>query len=110
MSKWLTKACGSYPAAAETLGAIAARWPVAICSGALRSEIEYALRRLGRYEHVAAIISAEDTEKCKPDPESYRLALVSLQAHARNRQGRVGRTTTGQRTPLDFTAAELSGG
>ena len=30
-----------FPAAAETLGAVAARWPVAICSGALRPEIEY---------------------------------------------------------------------
>ena len=29
-----------FPAAAETLGAVAARWPVAICSGALRPEIE----------------------------------------------------------------------
>ena len=68
-----------FPAAAETLGAVAARWPVAICSGALRPEIEYALRRLGRFDQVAAIISAEDTEKCKPDPEGYRLALAALQ-------------------------------
>src|SRR5271165_2527271 len=34
-----------FPFAAETLAAMALRWPVAICSGALRSEIEYALRR-----------------------------------------------------------------
>jgi beta-phosphoglucomutase len=56
----------------------AARWPVAICSGALRSEIEYALRRLGCRNQVMAIISAEDTEKCKPDPTSYTLALEAL--------------------------------
>ena len=36
-----------FPMAAETLAAVAALWPVAICSGALRPEIEYALRRLG---------------------------------------------------------------
>ena len=39
-----------FPAAAETLRAVAARWPVAICSGALRAEIEYSLRRLNRLE------------------------------------------------------------
>jgi beta-phosphoglucomutase len=73
-----------FPAAAETLGAIAARWPVAICSGALRAEIEYSLRRLNRLDQVAAIISAEDTTKCKPDPEGYRLALAALQTYTGN--------------------------
>ncbi len=95
-----------FPAAAETLGAIAARWPVAICSGALRSEIEYALRRLDRYDQVAAIISAEDMGKCKPDPEGYRLALAALRAHAHNGQGRGGATAVGQKTSLDFAAAD----
>jgi beta-phosphoglucomutase len=70
-----------FPAAAEILGDVAARWPVAICSGALRPEIEYALLRMGRLDQVAAIISAEDTDKCKPDPEGYRLALAALQSH-----------------------------
>ena len=74
-----------FPEAAETLGAVAARWPVAICSGALRPEIEYALRRLGQLDHITAIISAEDTEKGKPDPEGYRLALAALRARTCNR-------------------------
>ncbi len=69
-----------FPAAAETVRAVAARWPVAICSGALRSEIEYALRRMGCLEQVSAIISAEDTDRCKPDPEGYRLALAALRS------------------------------
>jgi beta-phosphoglucomutase len=72
-----------FPAAAETLQSIASRWPVAINSGALRPEIEYALRRLGCLDRVAAIISAEDTDKCKPDPEGYRLAFEALQAQER---------------------------
>jgi beta-phosphoglucomutase len=67
-----------FPAAADTLRAIAARWPVAINSGALRGEIEYALRRMNCLDRVAAIVSAEDTDKCKPDPEGYRLALRAL--------------------------------
>ena len=73
-----------FPEAAETLEAIAARWPVAICSGALRPEIEAALRRLGRLNSITAIISAEDTDKGKPDPEGYRLALAALRAHTCN--------------------------
>ena len=39
-----------FPAAAETLQTMAANWPVAICSGALRAEIEYSLMRLGRLD------------------------------------------------------------
>ncbi len=73
-----------FPAAAETLRAIAARWPVAINSGALRPEIEYALRRLDCLDRVAAIVSAEDTDKCKPDPEGYRLAFEALRARGRS--------------------------
>ncbi len=70
-----------FPFASETLAAIAARWPVAICSGALRSEIEYALKRLDRRGQVAAIIAAEDAHKCKPDPAGYLQSLDALQTH-----------------------------
>jgi beta-phosphoglucomutase-like phosphatase (HAD superfamily) len=75
-----------FPAAAETLRSMAAHWPVAICSGALRAEIEYSLRRLDRLNQITAIISAEDTTKCKPDPQGYQLALAALQRHAKNGQ------------------------
>ncbi len=67
-----------FPGAAEILRSISARWPVAINSGALRPEIEYALKRLDCRDCVAAIVSAEDTRKCKPDPEGYRLAFEAL--------------------------------
>ncbi len=69
-----------FPGAAECLAALAGRWPLAICSGALRPEIEFALARLGLRDRVAAIVSAEDTTRCKPDPEGYRLALGALRA------------------------------
>jgi beta-phosphoglucomutase-like phosphatase (HAD superfamily) len=94
-----------FPAAAEALGAVARRWPVAICSGALRSEIVYGLRRLDLHDQVTAIISAEDTEKCKPDPEGYRLALIALRAGAGNGKG--SENATGRRKPPgDLDAAE----
>ena len=91
-----------FPAAAETLQAVASRWPVAINSGALRPEIEYALRRMGCLDRVAAIVSAEDTDKCKPDPEGYRLALEALRAREASRsQRRHGPGLSAVRLPGD---------
>jgi len=90
-----------FPTAAETLGALAARWPVAICSGALRSEIEYALRRLGRLDQITAIISAEDTDKCKPHPDGYRLALAALRACTCKSHGDLTRSQRQSQLNLD---------
>jgi beta-phosphoglucomutase-like phosphatase (HAD superfamily) len=95
-----------FPAAADTLGAVAARWPIAICSGALRAEIEYALRLLDRHTEVAAIISAEDTDRCKPDPEGYQLALAALKAYARNRQTRQDASGAQGSTSANLVAAD----
>src|SRR4051812_44503686 len=69
-----------FPGAAECLATLARRWPLAINSGALRPEIELALDRLERRDQVVAIISAEDTTRCKPDPEGYLLALNGLRS------------------------------
>lgn len=56
--------------------------PVGIVSGALRDEIEHALRVMGVREEVAFIVSAEDTTRCKPDPEGYILGARELMALA----------------------------
>ena len=60
---------------------LAGCWPLAINSGALRPEIEFALDRLDCRDRVAAIVSAEDTNQCKPDPQGYLLALEALRRH-----------------------------
>jgi HAD superfamily hydrolase (TIGR01509 family) len=67
-----------FPGAADCLSGLAARFPLAINSGALRPEIEFALDLLGRRRSVAVIVSAENTSRCKPDPEGYTLALAGL--------------------------------
>ncbi len=69
-----------FPGAAESVEALATRWPLAICSGALRGEIELALHLLGVRARIGAIIAAEDTQRCKPDPEGYLLALDALRS------------------------------
>ena len=56
------------PGRGRDLTALAARWPVAINSGALRPEIEFALDRLGRRDRVAAIVSAEDAPQVQARP------------------------------------------
>jgi beta-phosphoglucomutase len=52
--------------------------PVVIVSGALRDEITFALDRMGIASLIEAIISAEDTPRCKPDPTGYRLGVALL--------------------------------
>jgi HAD superfamily hydrolase (TIGR01509 family) len=69
-----------FPRAAECVRAAAERGLVAICSGALRAEIEFALQRMRVRDQVVAIIAAEDTTRCKPDPEGYVLALGALRS------------------------------
>lgn len=69
-----------FDGAADAVRRLAEDWPVAVCSGALRDEIDYGLGRLGVADEVSAIVAAEDTERCKPDPEGYFLALDALRS------------------------------
>jgi len=67
------------PGAAELIeAATAGDIPVAICSGALREEIELAARSVGVLGSFACIVAAEDVSKGKPSPEGYALALDRL--------------------------------
>lgn len=52
--------------------------PLAICSGALRGEIELACRNIGLWECFMTVVSAEDVDRGKPDPQGFRLALEQL--------------------------------
>lgn len=52
--------------------------PLALCSGALRSDVTPILRKFGVLERFAVISTAEDVSRSKPSPEPYRHALSSL--------------------------------
>jgi beta-phosphoglucomutase len=58
----------------------AARVPTAICSGALRAEIELILEEAQLRHHFDVVVSAEEVKHGKPDPEGFRLALQKLNA------------------------------
>ncbi len=70
-----------FPGALELIREAAAAGLVqAVVSGALREEIEGALRQAGVREHFKVVVSAEDVDEGKPSPQGYRLALELLNA------------------------------
>lgn len=70
-----------FPGARELVAAAAARgWLLGIVSGALREEVDGALRQLGLARHFKVLVTVEDVADGKPDPEGYRLALEALNA------------------------------
>lgn len=68
----------TFPGAADLVRRRAAYGPVGVVSGALTAEIEFGLERLGVRELVRRIVSAEDTQRSKPDPEGYLMGLEWL--------------------------------
>jgi HAD superfamily hydrolase (TIGR01509 family) len=62
----------------EAIRHAAARVPVAIVSGAFRAEIEPVVAAAGIADAFAAIVTADDVVRGKPDPEGYLLALERL--------------------------------
>lgn len=57
----------------------ASRYPLAIASGSLRSEVEYLLGKLVLRRYFAALSTADDCEHSKPHPCAYLTALQKLQ-------------------------------
>lgn len=68
----------AFPGAAALVLRRASRGPVGIVSGALESEIEFALQKMGVRASIAFIVSAEKVIASKPDPASFQLALDLL--------------------------------
>jgi beta-phosphoglucomutase len=71
-------ACRPYVASLALMRSAAALFPVAVCSGALRHEIDAVMAWLNLAGLPAAITSAEETPRSKPDPAPYVLTLEKL--------------------------------
>jgi HAD superfamily hydrolase (TIGR01509 family) len=67
-----------FPGVPEFVRRVAAQWPLAVCSGALRGEIDFVLGKLGLAECFRLVVSAEDTTAWKPDPQGYLITLDRL--------------------------------
>jgi beta-phosphoglucomutase len=59
--------------------------PMAICSGALRAEIELILEDSGLRDYFRAIVSAEQVKRGKPHPDGFLLALKKLNQRVSSR-------------------------
>lgn len=71
-----------FPGVAEFIRASAARYPLAVASGALRREIEMILEQGGIRDCFDVIVSAEDVDRGKPDPETFLKALALINERA----------------------------
>ena len=69
-----------YPGVVELIRSISGTLPLALCSGALRSDIDPILAQLGLVGAFDTLVTADEVAASKPDPESYRLAVGRLQA------------------------------
>ena len=67
-----------FPGVREFVEDAAATYPIAIASGALRTEIELVLEQVGIRKAFGHITSAEDVTCGKPNPEPFLQALAGL--------------------------------
>ena len=63
----------------ELIRSISGTLPLALCSGALRGDIDPILVQLGLVGAFDTLVTADEVAASKPDPESYRLAVARLQ-------------------------------
>src|ERR1051325_4878405 len=59
--------------------------PLAICSGALREEIEAMLEGVSLRDCFQVIVAAEDVTVGKPDPQGYLLAMKQISERVKHR-------------------------
>ena len=72
------KGLSVFPAVKELIPSLAGSYPLAIASGALRSEIETILKSITLRKYFEAVVSAEDVNEGKPSPEIFIQALKLL--------------------------------
>jgi beta-phosphoglucomutase-like phosphatase (HAD superfamily) len=67
-----------FPGVTKLVPELFRRFPLAIGSGALKSEIETILAKIGLRQYFQVIVSADDVSHGKPDPEIFIQALSLL--------------------------------
>lgn len=78
MTKLFKEYVELFPGFMEFLNLIGDRYIISIASGALRSEIEFILRKFEIDKRFNNITAAEDVVNCKPDPEPFNLCLYII--------------------------------
>lgn len=98
-----------FPGSVELIRALAARLPVGLCSGALQSDVEPVLERLGIREAFTVVVTADDVPTSKPDPACYRLCLHRLAEALQRAPFEPDRCVAIEDTPAGIQAASGAG-
>jgi HAD superfamily hydrolase (TIGR01509 family) len=67
-----------FPGVKKLVADLAQSLPLAVASGALRNEIETILTTANLIHHFKVVVSAEDVERGKPEPDIFLQALAAL--------------------------------
>lgn len=59
-------------------------YKIAVCSNSVRNSVETIMYKSGLYKYIDLIISNEDVERGKPDPEMYKKAMKTLKVKPQN--------------------------
>ncbi len=99
-----------YPGAVRMILSLhASGYPLAICSGALRSDIVPILEQLGTDHCFTHVVTADDVRKSKPDPECYRIAFQRLMRTHPSLLSTPRNSLAIEDTPAGIRSAKLAG-
>lgn len=97
----------AYPGVVELINHLHQnRIPLAICSGALRSDIMPILAQLGITDRFSHIVTAEDVPHSKPDPACYKQAYEKLSNTFPELTSNKGRCVAIEDTPAGIASAK----
>ncbi|MBW4650527.1 MAG: HAD family phosphatase [Kastovskya adunca ATA6-11-RM4] len=83
--------------------------PMAIVSGALRSEVELVLERSNLGQHFSTIVSGDDIKVSKPEPDGYLLAVEKLNQQFPELRAQASDCLAIEDTPAGIEAAKRAG-
>jgi beta-phosphoglucomutase len=100
----------AYPGAVSMIESLhEAGRPLALCSGALRFDIDPILAQLGVARCFDVIVTADDVRRSKPDPESYALAFARLADRYATLLTVPGKSVAVEDTPAGIRSAKGAG-
>ncbi|MBW4657063.1 MAG: HAD family phosphatase [Drouetiella hepatica Uher 2000/2452] len=99
-----------YPGLADLIFQIrAAQMPMAIVSGAVRSEIDLVLNRVDLAQYFPVVVSGDDIQGSKPDPEGYLLGVDRLNEYYPELRLKPQECLAIEDTPAGIQAAKQAG-
>lgn len=67
-----------FPGVEQLIRSLSGKFPLALCSGALRSDIDPVFTGMKLHGLFDAVVTADDVPASKPDPTCYRMAVQKL--------------------------------